>query len=460
MKRYPKIGLLPLYLKLYDDTLPAIRSQFDPFLDTVRTGLGGRGATVVSAPVCRVVAEVKAAIALFAKQDVDCVVTVHLAYSPSLESAPALAKTKWPLIVLDTTMDAQFGPQVDPARIMFNHGIHGVMDFCSILRRHGRAFEVVAGHVTESNALERVTYLAEAAVAARRFRGARTVRLGKSFPGMGDFAVAEPVLRRRLGIEVEQLELADLTREMKAVTPAAIAAEVAEDRRLYKVAIDEARHRQTVHAGLGLRRLLARRDYTGFSVNFQAFDEKGGPAMPFAEISKAMARGIGFGGEGDVFTGALVGALITGFGVATFTEIFCSDWRGDSLFLSHMGEINPVVAASRPLLAPRDFAFLTVKTAALVCGVKAGPAVYVNLVPGPDETFDFIVAPVEMLADTKRKDLQQCVRGWMRPRLPVPQFLEAYSRHGGTHHGALVLGDRAEALCAFARFAGVGLTTL
>jgi len=49
MKRSSKIGLLPLYLKLYDDKLPEYRAGFDPLLATVTQGLTARGATVVAA---------------------------------------------------------------------------------------------------------------------------------------------------------------------------------------------------------------------------------------------------------------------------------------------------------------------------------------------------------------------------------------------------------------------------
>ena len=123
MKRNPKIGVLPLYLKLYDDTMGQYRAGFDPLLAGVEKGLSQRGAKVVMANVCRIASEVRAAVASFEKQDVDCVVTLHLAYSPSLETAPILAKLKRPLIVLDTTLDADFGRDVDPAKIMYNHEI-------------------------------------------------------------------------------------------------------------------------------------------------------------------------------------------------------------------------------------------------------------------------------------------------------------------------------------------------
>ena len=461
MKRNARIGLLPLYLKLYDDVVPEIRRGFDPLLKTIGKGLTARGATVVCAPVCRVTAEVEAAVALFREQDVDCVMTVHLAYSPSLESAPVLAGTAWPLILLDTTMDAAFGRGVDPSRIMYNHGVHGVMDFASILRRRGRSFEIVAGHVRDPQVLARAADLAQGAVAARRFLGARALRVGPSFAGMGDFAVEAGALRRALGIRVDQADASDLVAAMKKVKPAAIAEEVARDRKAFRVQIDAALHRQVAHAGLGLRRLLAAHDYAGFSVNFQEFSaRKQPPGMPFAEISTAMSRGLGYGGEGDILTACLCGALSTAFGDTTFTEIFCSDWKGDSLFLAHMGEINPDVAASRPCLVASESAFVGPRTATLVCGIRRGPAVFANIVPGPNNRFDLLVAPVEMLGDATNPKMRKGVRGWMRPLLPVAAFLEEYSRFGGTHHSVLVMGEHTEALTAFARFAGLGVRVI
>ena len=40
MKRNPKIGLLPLYLKLYDDTMSEYRAGFDPFKEKRRKHQG------------------------------------------------------------------------------------------------------------------------------------------------------------------------------------------------------------------------------------------------------------------------------------------------------------------------------------------------------------------------------------------------------------------------------------
>ena len=463
MKRRPAIGLLPFYLKLYDDTWPQLRQEFEPFLAQIVEGFEGRGVGVARAPICRLKEEFKTALDSFEQSDVDLIVTLHLAYSPSLMSADLLAATARPILMLDTTMDAEFGPNVDPARIMFDHGIHGVQDLACMLRRRGKPFAIAAGHVTKSDVLERAAGIARAAHAARLLKMARVLQIGESFAGMGDFAVAETILRAVLGISVTQMGTDELVSAVEQVQPEEIEQEMATDRRRFVVDAPEDVHRRSVRLGLGLRRILDTGDYLAFSMNFLAFNSDEGPVdtVPFLEASKAMGRGLGYAGEGDVLTAALVGALNQAFGQTTFTEIFCPDWRGNSLFLSHMGEINPEVAAERPRLCEKDFPWTAARNPAVItCAPKPGPAVLANLAPGPGDTFDLIVAPVEVLGDAVNPELRDSVRGWIRPAKPLASFLEEYSRHGGTHHSALVLGDYTEAIAAFASFAEIEAVVL
>jgi L-arabinose isomerase len=72
------------------------------------------------------------------------------------------------------------------------------------------------------------------------------------------------------------------------------------------------------------------------------------------------------------------------------------------------------------------------------------------------------VAPVEVLPESDSIDpaMFNTVRIWIKPRLPVAPFLEEYSRNGGTHHSALVLGDVAEAIAAFGRQTGLDVVTI
>jgi L-arabinose isomerase len=183
--------------------------------------------------------------------------------------------------------------------------------------------------------------------------------------------------------------------------------------------------------------------------------------VPFLEASKAMACGLGYAGEGDVLTASLVGALATAFGRTTFTEIFCPDWQGNALFLSHMGEINPEVVEGKAALIEKPYPFSAALNPAVVVGAPAaGPGVLVNLAPGPDNSFGLIAAPVDILGDSDNASLRGAVRGWVRPRGEVTGFLEQYSLNGGTHHSALVLGNRLEGVVAFAQFADLECVVL
>ena len=133
----PKIGLLPLYIELYDKAVPEARGRIDAFYETICGEMERRGVEVLRAPVCRLKNEFAAAVGSFEKAGAEAIVTLHLAYSPSLESAETLAKTSLPIIVLDTTPTYEYSPGQDPTELMFNHGIHGVQDMCNVLIRKG-----------------------------------------------------------------------------------------------------------------------------------------------------------------------------------------------------------------------------------------------------------------------------------------------------------------------------------
>jgi L-arabinose isomerase len=449
-------GLLPLYLELYDRAAPETRPMLDGFAREIAAALAARGLAVETAATCRTEPEFAAAVADFERSGVDAIVTLHLAYSPSEECIGPLSETYLPVVILDTTPDAEFGTDVDPSRIAYNHGIHGVQDMANLLRRAGKRYEIVAGHWRESDVVERCADAVKVARAAGRLRGTRALRVGGSFPGMGDFSVPEETLEARLGITARGVAPADLAPFVGKVSEKELEAELERDRKRFDVDCPEEVHRRSARLGLGLRAVLAEGGHTAFSANFLAFDSES-EVVPFLEASKAMARGIGYAGEGDVLTAGLVGALLSAWPKTTFTEIFCPDWKGGTLFLSHMGEFNPECAAGRPLLCERPFPYTPAgNPAVLACAPQPGEAVLVNLAPGPEDSFTLIAAPVEVLGDGTHPEMRSKIRGWIRPRVPVAEFLEEYSRLGGTHHSALVLGAHARSLRSFARLAGLG----
>jgi len=458
MNSSPTIALLPLYMELYDRVLPGLRQELEPFVASVTDAIRSAGAQVESAPICTTHSQIEAAFDTLRPADPDLLVTLHLTYSPSLEAVDALCAAPWPILFFDTSPDAGFPRETDPLRLLQNHGIHGVQDLACMLRRRSRPYEIVAGHWSEADVLQRVVGRARAALAARTLRSMKALCIGGPLQGMGDFVVEKDILEKTLGIRSITMGTEGLAPFIGRVTDAEIERERDLDLQRYRVEVDAAVHRRSLRAGLGLRRLLEEEGCGAFSLNFDAFQSDQPPVdtVPFLECCKAMERGIGYAGEGDILTASFVGALSRGLGGVSFAEMFCADWAGNSLFFSHMAEFNPRLAAEPPLLYEKDYSLSAARNpAALAMAPREGPAVLANLSPGPDHSFRVILAPVEILGDGTHPDIKRWVRAWVRPPIPVAPFLEQYSLLGGSHHLALLAGNRIEELTAFARMAGI-----
>lgn len=460
------VGLLPLYTELYDAALPELRRDVEAFRDDVATAIGDLGVLVHTAPVCRQESEFESAVAEIERLGADAIVTLHLAYSPSLECEGPLSRTQLPLIILDTTPSERFDETTHPHQMMLNHGIHGVQDMCNRLLRAGKRFEIHAGHPGLSDVLDRLHRSIRAAAVVSHMRGARVGLVGKPFAGMGDFRVDFAELERELGpVVVPDAHGLPAVTDLDA---ADVRAEIEIDHERFDGAdtIDSGLHDTASRAGLALRRWVESERLDAVAVSF-LMASAGNPAMPvmpFVECCKMMERGLGYAGEGDVLTAAWVGALLRAFPETTFTEMFCPDWSGEAVFLSHMGELNYRIADGRPRLERLAFPY-TDSGEALVgyASYRPGEAVLANLAPFGNGRYRLTIAPGRVRQTAADNALSSLVNGWFLPQTGLSGFLEEFSRGGGTHHSALVYGAGADvvpALQTAGRFLGCEVTTI
>lgn len=453
-----KIGFLPFYIKLYDDCGFTVRPRTEPFYETLASKFEDIGFDVERWQFCRTENEFKEAVEYFEKEAVDAVVTWHAAYSPSLESVNVLKETKLPIVILDTTEVYDFSSTIEPDELNYCHGIHGVMDICNMLRRCGKQFAIAAGHSPSSDVVERAAGYVKAAVAASAMDKMKVGSIGGSFDGMGDFFIADDEKIGNIQITPVYPNGGELAKYRLEVTEDEIDRELEFDAEHYVEIgeIDEETHRKTARNCLAVRKWIENNSLGAFTANFREITpECGLEIMPFMEACKAMARGIGYAGEGDTLTAALTGALIKGFKDAAFVEIFCPDWRGNTLFLSHMGEYNPNLTSGTDELKKIPFIFGEADDPVVGYGCyKGGSAVFVNLYKNAKGTFSMLICPVEM-QEIYEDNFVGSVRGWMKPQIPVADFLETLSRHGATHHSCLIYGALPRELEYFANLIGV-----
>lgn len=448
-----KIGLLPLYIQLYDESSKHMRPRLEAFYKEITSQFIGRGVTVVTSPFCRIQLEFKQAITKFEEENVDAIVTLHMAYSPSLESIEVLANTHLPIIVFDTTSTLEFTPEQDPAEISYCHGIHGVMDMCSMLKRYGKPYAIAAGHYLESDCMERVCSYVRVAIAAKALNSAKVGLVGGAFDGMGDFAVEPTELKERFGVTIEKLDAADYTAYRAKVSAEELRIELDENQSLFDFdeSVIKEDYIKSVEGCLALRKLVEENGYSAFSVNFRNVKD-----IPFLEACKAMERGIGYAGEGDGLTAAFTGALLNAYPETSFVEIFCPDWKNNIVLLSHMGEVNYRIIDGKPLLC---------RTAGIVdsyagyARMKGGKGVYVNISRDKDD-YQLLLASGEMMS-YETDNFAKKIRGWMKPEHgTTAQFLEAHSIHGATHHSIFVYGATVEELTYFGKLLSMDVVVI
>ena len=451
-----KIGFLPLYVKLYDDGAPNMRVRIDAFADKIATLLAEKpGVEIIKGDICRLHGEFEKAAEAFEKAGADCIVTLHLAYSPSLESEKVLAGTKLPIIILDTTPNFDFTDDGDLS-ISYNHGIHGVQDMCNLLIRNGKKFFIEAGHYEKSDVLDRVINRALGVKVSNSLFNAKVGRIGGAFAGMGDFRVADGVFES-IGIKTAEMSSETAKEYMLKISEAEIDAQIASDKEKYEVdkTLDETFLRNSLKGDLAVRRWIEDNSLTAFTANFLNIKKDFGLAgMPFCEANRAMERGIGYAGEGDILTAAFVGALMNVSNEVSFVEMFCPDWKNDLIFISHMGEMNTSLAAQKPKYSVKQMKYSDIDTTWLCGTYKSGKATLIDLAPLGGDKFRVIASYVEMKEMECEKYRKTSICGWFAPNKNIGTFLEDYSKLGGTHHLALVYNDMRKSAETFAAVRG------
>ncbi len=447
-----KIGLLPLYIKLYDDfSDPSRRVMIEEFYGKITKLLEEKGLEVITSPICRLHDEFAAAVKSFEDADVDALVTLHLAYSPSLESADVLAATKLPIIVFDTTPDYEFNFNTDSGKIGTNHGIHGVQDMCNLLKRNKKDFIICAGHIDHSSVADDVVSAVCGAKMAKAMKNARVGCAVESFAGMGDFCVPYDELKANIGMEVVTLD----PYNMPSVTEAEIKAEYDSDIEKYNIADVTYEQYSTCHrVALSMRKWIEQNKLNAFTMNFLSTKAGTGyDCIPFTEACKQMEKGVGYAGEGDVLTAAFVYSLLNVYDETTFAEMFCPDWAGNAIYVSHMGEYNPRCTTEKPRFKVNGFPYTDANDPCVIYSpFKPGDAVFACLAPDADGKFTLIVSEIEMLYTPVGTTYDNEVSGWFKPKTPISEFLANYSRNGGIHHASIIYGGNVNVLKAYASF--------
>jgi len=444
----PRVGLLALTLDLYEELLPELRADRE---DWLRRAL---------LPSLEPLADVEFRCAVFRREEieeelrrlerveVDALLVVCLTYAPSQVVLPALKRTGLPIVVWNTQELAAVGDAFDGPQMLANHGVHGTQDLCNVLLRAGVPFHYVTSLADESRGLAELEDFFAAAAAVRALGSARLGLMGNAMAGMGDFAVDTTHLVATLGCAWLPLSVEEYNQRAAGTEADEVLRLCDEYRRAYAVDDDVAEDdlADTARAELALGAMLSERRVDAMSYHFASLGEdERTVTMPFVAASRLMAEGVGFAGEGDLVGAAgtwLLGRLQP---PASFTEIFTTDFAGNGLFLSHMGEMN--VAMARPktktrlAAKPQPLGRIRGRQLVLVVGMRPGPATLCALAQGPVGRWRLIASRLEIADFGPLPALTVPHAKVVIPDGDVRDWLTSYARAGGPHHHALCFGD-------------------
>lgn len=459
LRRSPQVGLLGLMLELYDDAIPQLKASRTRFAEALIERMEPY-CEVRFPGVCNTPQQVEAAVADFEAGGADLIVVVHLSYAPSLISLPALSRTSMPVLLFNTQELFEFSEDTPQDAMTENHGMHGVQDLANVLLRSGRAFELLTGHYEDPATQSALREWIEAAHTVTRLREARLGLLGHPFEGMGDFGLDTTAFLAQIGVSVVQIPIGKVARYALEAPKAEVEALMAEDRGLFEVAGDltAADHGRSARLEWALRKVVGEMQLSGFTMHFGAVADDGRlETVPFLAASKLLADGFGYGGEGDVTSVAGVLMMQLLCGQASFTEMFTMDFARQAVMMSHMGEGNWRMARKdQPVrLIRKPFPFGSCQPPASLCfALEPGPATLVNLAVGPGGRLKLMAAEVDVV-DFPANPAFDVPHYKIAPREPLTEFLDTYSRHGGSHHLAIAFGEVASKVKKAARLMGL-----
>src|SRR4051812_12693841 len=459
----PKIGLLGIMQSLYDDMLPGVTERQAGYAREVAAALGEVADVVVTAPA-KERADAEARMRELEGRGLDGLLVINLTYGPGMRVARLLAETKLPICLANIQPVPNVTAEWDMGDLTYNQGIHGAQDTANAMVRAGRSFHVITDDWHQQSFVDAVGAWARAAAAVTRWKALKVAVFGYAMNGMGDIRVDVHALIRTLGPQIDAIAPGDLVRAAAAVTDTEVSEVIAAEDSQFEIdpALSADERADHVRMQIGLENILRAGGYGAYSTHFDAIGEDGRfRRLPLAAASSLMAKGYGFGAEGDALTAALMSAARDLLGTTQFTEMYAMDFPSDSILMSHMGEGNWALA--RP-----DRRVRLIKRPLGIGGLEdpptflfqyaTGPVTLATLISLGGERFRLLAVEGEIL-DTEELPALEMPYGFFRPASGLRACMNEWLKLGGPHHQVLNPGHRTEEWRTFCELAGIEFTT-
>jgi L-arabinose isomerase len=387
-------------------------------------------------------------------------------FSPAKMWIAGLNELRKPFLHLHTQFNAELPWSEINMNYMNTHqSAHGDREFGFIGTRMRKARKVVVGHWQKEEVQAQIDDWCRAALGWHESRSLKVARFGDN---MRQVAVTEGdkvAAQIQFGYEVHGYSLAELVDVVEQVSDADIDSQLEQYRQDYDIApaLLEDSHqlamlKNEARLELGMSKFL---DDGGFNAYTNCFENLAGlSGLPGLATQRMMARGYGYGAEGDWKTSAMVRVMkVMGQGRQGGTS-FMEDYTynlgaRDQVLGAHMLEVCPSIAAQKPRLEVHHHSIgVRCDVARLLFTAQPGPAV--NLSPiDLGNRFRFLINEVDTVAPPADLPNLPVASALWEPRPNLSVAAAAWIHAGGAHHTVYSQQVSTEMLEDFAEMAGV-----
>jgi L-arabinose isomerase len=345
--------------------------------------------------------------------------------------------------------------EIDMDFMNLNQAAHGDREHGFIATRMRLARKVVAGFWQDKPVIDELGAWMRSAVGYHESKNLRVVRFGDN---MREVAVTEGdkvEAQIKLGWQVNTWPVGELVDEMNAVTESEIDALMAEYKSVYDLATDQIDSvRYQAREEIAMEKMLKRAGAMAYSNTFQ--DLVGMRQLPGLASQHLMAKGYGYGGEGDWKVSAMtriVKAMTEGMdGGTAFMEDYTYHLAKDGAYSlgAHMLEVCPSIAATKPRIEVHPLGIGDREAPArLVFEGAAGSAVVASLVDMGGR-MRLIVQDVEAIKPIMKMPNLPVARVMWRAMPDLNTGLKLWLLAGGAHHTVMSYAANAQMLADWA----------
>ncbi|GHS89085.1 L-arabinose isomerase [Actinomycetota bacterium] len=400
------------------------------------------------------------------------VITWMHTFSPAKMWIAGLDALRKPLLHLHTQANVELPwDTIDFDFMNLNQAAHGDREYAYLQTRLGVARTTVVGHVSNPAVTARVGTWARGAAGWAATHELKLARFGDNMRNVavteGDKTEAE----LRFGVSVNTWGVNDLVAAVDAVSAAEVDALVAEYEDRYDV-VPELRRGGDRHESLryAARQEAALESFLGglgaraFTTNFE--DLGALRQLPGIAVQRLMAKGYGFGAEGDWKTAVLVrAAKVMGEGLpggASLMEDYTYDLTPghERILGAHMLEVCPSLTTSTPRVEIHPLGIGGKEDPVrMVFNADPGVGVVVSLADMRDR-FRLTANVVDVVAPTADLPHLPVARAVWEPRPDFATSAESWLTAGGAHHTVLSTAAGVEAFEVFAEIARTELLVI